>query len=103
MKVLKVDTSTSSYLLASSVQCIALFSLRELASTCRCIQTLGMIRSVIINPHISFHKTTTIPTYQGISIVFPRYITIQHPPLHDLIFMSYMFLLHLQRHTLHTS
>src|ERR1041385_8816699 len=33
MQVLKVDTATSSYLLASSVPRIALFSLRELAST----------------------------------------------------------------------
>ena len=34
----------------------------------------------------------TIPTYQGISIAFPRYIAMQHPPSHDLIFMSYMLL-----------
>ena len=27
---------------------------------------------------------------QGISIAFPRYIAMQHPPSHDLIFMSYM-------------
>src|ERR1041385_684319 len=65
----------------------------------RCIQTFGMICSVIINLLISFLKTATIPTYQGISIVFPRYIAMQHPPSHDLIFMSYMFLLHWQRHT----
>src|SRR3954451_17981412 len=53
-----------------------------------------MIRSVIINLLISLPKTATIPTYQGISIAFLRYIAMQHPPSHDLIFMSYMFLLH---------
>jgi len=69
----------------------------------RYIQTLSMIRSVIINLLMYFLKTATIPTYQGISIAFPRYIAMQHSPLHDLIFMPYMFLLHWQRHTLHTS
>ncbi|MGM9316368.1 hypothetical protein ACTAOK_25905, partial [Klebsiella pneumoniae] len=44
-------------------------------------------------PHHIFLKTATIPTYQGISIAFPRYIAMQHPPSHDLIFMSYMLLL----------
>src|SRR3954464_11023284 len=29
---------------------------------------------------------------QGISIAFPRYIGMQHPYSHDLIFMSYMLL-----------
>src|ERR1044071_8423615 len=29
---------------------------------------------------------------QGLSIAFPRYIAMQHPPSHDLIFMSYMLL-----------
>ena len=43
-------------------------------------------------PHLSFLKTATIPTYQGISIAFLRYIAMQHPPSHDLIFMSYMLL-----------
>src|ERR1041385_860669 len=60
------------------------------------IQTLGMIHSVIINLPISFLKTSTVPTYQGISIAFPRYISMQHPRLRDLIVMSYMFLLHWQ-------
>src|ERR1041384_6738376 len=44
-------------------------------------------------PHYIFLKTATIPTYQGISIAFPRYIAMQHPSSHDLIFMSYMLLL----------
>src|ERR1041385_7416679 len=54
-----------------------------------------MIRSIIINLLISFLKTGTIPTYQGISIAFLRYIAMQLPPLHDLIFMSYMLSLFL--------
>src|ERR1041385_3799279 len=58
----------------------------------RYIQTLHMIRFVIINLLISFLKTATIPTYQGISIAFPRYIVMQHPPSDDLIFMPYMLL-----------
>src|SRR3954465_6156499 len=44
-------------------------------------------------PPYIFLKIATIPTYQGISIAFPRYIAMQHPPSHDLIFMSYMFFL----------
>src|ERR1041385_1854339 len=32
-------------------------------------------------------------------LAFPRYIAMQHPPYHDLIFMPYMFLLHWQRNT----
>src|SRR3954463_7055872 len=85
--------------LASSVPCIALSHLESWRILHRCIQTLGMIRSVIINLLISYLKTATIPTYQGISIAFPRHIAMQHPPSHDLIFMSYMCMLHWQRHT----
>src|SRR3954469_25970329 len=88
----KVDTSTTHIFLASSVPCIALSHLESWRILCRCIQTLGMIRSVIISLLISFRKTDTIPTYQGISKAFPRYIAMQHPPSHDLIFMSYMLL-----------
>src|SRR3954471_20024673 len=55
-----------------------------------CIQILGMIRSVIHKPPYIFLKIATIPTYQGISIAFLRYITMQYPPSHDLIFMSCM-------------
>src|ERR1041385_4773029 len=44
-------------------------------------------------PPYIFLKTSTIPTYQGISIAFPRYIAMQHPPSHDLIFLSYMLFL----------
>src|SRR3954462_8612875 len=87
-----VDTSTTHILLASSVPCIALSHLESWCILCRCIQTLGMIRYVIISLFISFLKTATIPTYQGISIAFPRYIAMQHPYSHDLIFMSYMIL-----------
>src|SRR4051812_14520411 len=86
----KVNTSTTHIFLASSVPCIALSHLESWCILRRCIQTLGMIRSVIISLLISFHKTSTIPTYQGISTSFPRYIAMQHPPSHDLIFMSYM-------------
>src|SRR3954465_15142021 len=100
----KVYTSPFPYFssLSCAVHCL-LLTLRVGVHLRRYIQTLGMIRSVIINLIISFLKTATIPTYQGISIAFPRYIAMQHPPLHDLIFMSYMFLLHCQRHSLHTS
>src|SRR3954463_4678469 len=89
----KVDTSTTHIFLASSVPCIALPHLESWRILCRCIQTLGTIHTVIISLIISFLKTATIPTYQGISIAFPRYIAMQHPPSHDLIFMSYMHLL----------
>src|ERR1041385_5501909 len=100
MYLLKVDTSTFPYF--ASLSCAVhrlLLTPRVGVHLRRYIQTLGMIRSVIINLLISFLKTDTIPTYQGISIAFPRYIVMQHPPLHDSIFMSYMFLLHWQRNT----
>src|ERR1041385_1618984 len=98
----KVDTSTFPYFssLSCAVHCF-LLTPRVGVHLRWYIQTLGTIRSVIINLFISFLKTATIPTYQGISRAFPRYIAMQHPPLHDLIFMSYMFLLQWQRHTLH--
>src|ERR1041385_610252 len=104
MSVLKVDTSTFPYFasLSRAVHCLLLIP-RVGVHFRRYIQTLGMIRSVIISLPLSFLKTATIPTYQGISIAFPSYIAMQLPPLHELIFMSYMFLLHWQRHTLHTS
>src|ERR1041385_1867932 len=104
MSVLKVDTSTFPYFasLSRAVHCLLLIP-RVGVHLRRYIQTLGIIRSIIINLLTCFLKTATIPTYQGISIAFLRYIAMQHPPLHDLIFMSYMFLLHWQRHTLHTS
>ena len=73
-------------LLASSVPCIALSHLESWCILRRCIQTLGMIRSVIHKPPYIFLKTATIHTYQGISIAFPRYIAMQHPSSHDLIF-----------------
>src|ERR1041385_4182564 len=100
MSVLKVDTSTFPYFasLSRAVHCLLLIP-RVGVHLRRYIQTLGAIRSVIISLLISFLKTATIPTYQGISIAFPSYIAMQHPPLHDLTFMSYMFLLHWQRHT----
>src|SRR3954468_8450015 len=95
----KVDTSTFPYFSSLSfvVHCF-LLTPRVGVHLRRYIQTLGTIRSVIISLLMSFLKATTIPTYQGISIAFPRYIAMQHPPSHDLIFMSYMFLLHWQRH-----
>src|SRR3954468_7991518 len=89
----KVDTSTTHIFLASSVPCIALSHLEGWCILRRCIQILGMIRSVIISLIISFLKTATIPTYQGISIAFPRYIDMQHPSSHDLISVSYMIFL----------
>src|SRR3954466_9305381 len=92
------------YHISGLTPCIALSHLESWRILRRFIQTLGMIRSIIISLPISFLKTTTIPTYQGISIAFPRYIAMQHPPLHDLIFMSYMFLATLAAtHLLHTS
>src|SRR3954470_1978654 len=104
MYVLRVDTSTFPYFASLScvVHCL-LLTPRVGVHLRQYFQTLGMIRSVIISLLISFLKAATIPTYQGISIAFPSYIAMQLPPLHDLIFMSYMFLLHWQRHTLHTS
>ena len=74
-------------LLASSVPCIALSHLESWCKLRRCIQTLGMIHFVIISLIISFLKTETIPTYQGISIAFLRYNAIQHPSSHDLFFI----------------
>src|SRR3954467_1525094 len=73
-----VDTSTIHILQASSVPCIALSHLESWCILRRCIQTLGMIRSVILSLIISFLKTATKPTYQGIFIAFPRYIVMQH-------------------------
>src|SRR3954471_2895424 len=61
----KVDTSTTHIFLASSVPCIALSHLESWRILCRCIQTFGMIRSVIISLLISFLKTATIPTYKA--------------------------------------
>src|SRR3954467_12335823 len=60
----KVDTSTTHIFLASSVPCIALSHLESWRILHRCIQTLGMIRSIIISLLIYFLKTTTIPTYK---------------------------------------
>ena len=69
-------------LLASSVPCIALSHLESWCKLLRCIQILGMIRSLIHKPHYIFLKTATIPTYHGISIAIPRYIAMQLPPFH---------------------
>src|SRR3954471_7143799 len=93
-----VSTSTIHILLASSVPCIALSHLEIWCKLRRCIQTLGMISSVILNLIISFLKTSTIPTYQGISIAFPRYIAMQHTSSHDLIFSHTCFSLIEERH-----
>src|ERR1041384_1814553 len=49
--------------------------------------TLCHHKPLYIFPQNSHH------TYlQGISIAFPRDIAMQHPPSHDLIFISYMLL-----------
>src|SRR3954470_3363128 len=61
----KVDTSTTHIFLASSVPCNALSHLESWRILCRCIQNLGMIRSVIISLLISFLQTATIPTYKA--------------------------------------
>src|SRR3954468_4594949 len=45
------------------------------------------------NPPYIFPQNSHHSYLQGISIAFPRYIAMQHPPSHDLIFMSYMPLL----------
>ena len=60
-----LGTSTTHIFLASSVPCIALSHLESWCILHRCIQTLGMIRSVIISLLISFLKTATIPTYKA--------------------------------------
>ena len=68
------------------------FSPRELAHTSPVHpnpwhDTLCHHKPPYIFPQNSHH------TYlQGISIAFPRYIAMQHPSSHDLIFMSYMLL-----------
>src|SRR3954468_18676731 len=64
-KYSKVDTSTTHIFLASSVPCIALSHLESWRILRRCIQTLGLICSVIISLLISFLKTATIPTYKA--------------------------------------
>src|SRR3954468_22162153 len=61
----KVDTSTTHIFLASLVPCIAISHLESWRVLRRCIQTLGIIRSVIISLFISFLKTATIPTYKA--------------------------------------
>ena len=43
-------------------------------------------------PHYIIPQNSHHTYLQGISIAFPRYIAMQHPPSHDLIFMSYMLL-----------
>src|SRR4051812_19767758 len=76
--------------LFSTVHC--LFSPRELAHTSsvhpnRWHDTLCHHKPPYIFPQNRHH------TYlQGISIAFLRYIVMQHPPSHDLIFMSYTLL-----------
>lgn len=72
-----IRTLTLPSLLASSVPCIALSHIESWCKLHRCIQILGMIRSVIHKPHYIFLKTATIPTYYGISIAIPRYIAMQ--------------------------
>src|SRR3954465_12838244 len=62
---LKVDTSTTYIFLASSVPCISLSHLESWRILRRCIQTLGMIHSVIISLLIFFLKTADIPTYKA--------------------------------------
>ena len=62
------------------------FSPRYFAHTSPVHSNPWQIHSVIISLLIYFLKTATIPTYQGISIAFPRYIVMQHPSSHDLIF-----------------
>src|SRR3954466_13498516 len=61
----KVDTSTTHIFLASSVPCIALSHLESWRILRQCIQTLGMIHSIVISLLISFLKTATIPTYKA--------------------------------------
>ena len=62
---LKVDTSTTHIFLATLVPCIALSHPKSWRIVCQCIQTICMIRSVIISLLISFLKTATIPTYKA--------------------------------------
>src|ERR1041385_8718619 len=97
MLVLKVDTSTSSYLLASSVPCIALFSPRELASTSPVHPNpwhdmLCHYKPPYIFPQNS-HHTYLSRHFHSLPEIYCHH-AMQHPPLHDLMFMSYMFLLH---------
>src|SRR3954465_6486169 len=86
----KVDTSTTHIFPASLVPCIALSHLESWRILRRCIQTLDMIRSVIISLLNIFPQNIHHTYPQGISLAFPRYIAMQQPSYHDLIFMSYM-------------
>src|SRR3954463_10866346 len=87
----KVDTSTTHILLASSVPSLPFLTSRVGAYFAGASKpwhdTLCHHKPPYIFPQNRHH------TYlQGISIAFPRYIDMQHPSSHDLIFMSYMLL-----------
>src|SRR3954462_9803843 len=79
--------------LASSVPCIALFSPRELVHTSPVHPNPWHDTLCHHKPHYIFHQNSHHTYLQGISIAFPRYIDMQHPSSHDLIYMSYMLLL----------
>src|SRR4051812_47130050 len=76
--------------LFSTVHC--LFSPRELAHTSPVHPNPWHDTLCHHKPHYIFPQNSHHTYLQGISIAFPRYIAMQHPPSHDLIFMSYMLL-----------
>src|ERR1043165_2783299 len=88
----KVDTSTYPYFssLFGTVHCP--FSPQELAHTSPMHPDPWHDTLCHHKPHYIFPQNSHHTYLQVISIAFSRYIAMQHPPSHDLIFMSYMLL-----------
>ena len=76
--------------LFSTVHCP--FSPRELAHTLLVHRNPWHNTLCHLKPPYIFPQNRHYTYLQGISIAFSRYIAMQHPPCHDLIFMSYMLL-----------
>ena len=72
-----IRTLTLPPLLASSVPCIALSHIESWRKLRCASKPRDMIRSFTHKPPYIFLKTATIPTYYGISIAIPRYISMQ--------------------------
>src|SRR4051812_1828640 len=86
----KVDTSTTHIFssLFGTMHCP--FSPRELAHTSPVDPNPWHDSLSHHKPHYIFPQNSHHTYLHGISIAFPRYIAMQHPSSHDLIFMSYM-------------
>src|SRR3954469_17419973 len=92
MLVFENDTSTYPYFssLFGTVHCP--FSPRELVHTSPVHPNPWCDKLCHHKPHYIFPQNSHHTYQQGISIAFLRYIVMQHPPSHDLIFMSYMYI-----------